>query len=401
VFAGGWSLEAAEAICRAELETLASLVDKSLVRGRDGRFSMLETIREYALERLAERDPSEATRRRHATYFVDSAEQWSGEPIYDLERESVDWFVSEHDNLRNALDWLHEQRDPEPELRLAAACNKFWYQSGLWTEGRQRLEAALTRADQVRDELRARMALLVSQFLWHQGDYERAKTLAEEAIALNKKLGLTGPVGAHAEITLAICEDKLGNRERSLELYEAALRRARHGGDDISVATILNNIGNIALAEGNLVSARAHIEESTEINRRLGRQIATANNLIDLGFIALVEGRPDAAANALRESLAITRMERVADSLLWVVEALAALALARGDAVAAARLLAATARPRADLGIASDFYTIGEEMRERTLQSARKQLGKGAFAVAWEEGEKLSLEQAGEAASRI
>jgi predicted ATPase len=400
-FAGGWSLEAAEAVCEAELETLASLVDKSLVREQEGRFSMLETIREYALERLEERDAGEATRRRHAGYFVESAEEQSGEPMYDLERESVDWFVSEQDNLRAALDWLHEQPEPEPELRLAAACNKFWFQSGLWMEGRQRLEAALTRADDVGDELRARGKLLLSQFLWHQGDYARAKVLAEETIVLNQKLGVTGPRGAHAEITLAICEDQLGNRERSLEIYEAALSRARAGGDDISVATILNNVGNIAIDERNLESARAHIEESAEMHRRLGRQIALAGNLIDLGFIALAEGRPEAAAIALRESLAISRGERSADALLWVVEALAALALARGDAVAAARLLAATTQPRVELGIASDYYTIGQEMRERTLLVAREQLGEEAFAAAWEEGEKLSLEDAGEAASRI
>jgi predicted ATPase len=401
VFAGGWSLEAAEAICQAELETLASLVNKSLVREQDGRFSMLETIREYALERVAEREDGGATRRRHAVYFVDSAEEWSGEPVEDLERGSVDWFASEHDNLRAALDWLHEQPDPEPELRLAAACSKFWFQSGLWTEGRQRLETALTRADDVGDELQARTKLQVSQFLWHQGDYYRAKILAEETVALNEKLGVTGTLRGHAEITLAICEDKLGNRERSLELYEAALSRARAGGDGISVATILNNVGNIAIDERNLESARAHIEESAEMNRRLGRQIALAGNLIDLGFIALAVGRPETAASALRESLAIIRAERVADVLLWVVEALAALALAHGDAVAAARLLAATTRPRADLGIASDFYPIGQEMRERTLQSAREQLGEGALALAWEEGEKLSLEEAGEAASWI
>jgi non-specific serine/threonine protein kinase len=362
---------------------------------------MLETIREYALERLEERDAGEATRRRHAGYFVESAEEQSGEPMYDLERESVDWFVSEQDNLRAALDWLHEQPEPEPELRLAAACNKFWFQSGLWMEGRQRLEAALTRADDVGDELRARGKLLLSQFLWHQGDYARAKVLAEETIVLNQKLGVTGPRGAHAEITLAICEDQLGNRERSLEIYEAALSRARAGGDDISVATILNNVGNIAIDERNLESARAHIEESAEMHRRLGRQIALAGNLIDLGFIALAEGRPEAAAIALRESLAISRGERSADALLWVVEALAALALARGDAVAAARLLAATTQPRVELGIASDYYTIGQEMRERTLLVAREQLGEEAFAAAWEEGEKLSLEDAGEAASRI
>jgi predicted ATPase len=399
VFAGGWTLEAGEAVAEAELETLASLVDKSLVREQGGRFSMLETIREYALERLAEQDPADEARRRHAAYYVDVAEERSGEPVDELERQSLDWFVSEHDNLRSALGWLHEQSDPEPELRLAAACDKFWFHSGQWTEGRHYLEAALTRADGVRDELRARMTLIVAQYAWHRGDYERGKGLAGEAIAINAKLGATGPLAAHAEITLALCEDKLGNRKRSTELYNATLSRARAGGDDITVATVLNNLGNKALNERDLVSARAYIEESAMINRRLGRHISTAGNLLDLGLISLAENRPDAAESPLRESLALCRAERIV--LLWAVEALAALVLERGDAGEAARLLAATTRPRAELGIAPDFYPIGQEARERALQGAREQLGDDAFAAAWDEGEQLSLEDAGEAASRI
>jgi predicted ATPase len=399
-FAGGWTLDAAEAICDCDLDILASLVDKSLVRERDGRFSMLETIREYALERLAKQDALDDVHRRHAEYYVEVAEERSGDPTDELERNSLDWFVSEHDNLRIALDWLHEQADPESELRLAAACNKFWFHSGHWTEGRRRLEAALGRADGAREELRARMKLSVAQFAWHQGDYERARALTEETIAINQELGVTGPLAAHAEITLAICEDKLGNRMRCLELYEAALSRARADGDDTSVATILNNLGNTALDDRNLASARAYIEESASMNRRLGRHVSTAGNLLDLGFIALAEDRPDAAESALRESLALCRAERIAD-LFWAVEALAALALDRGDVVEAARLLAATTRPRAELGIATDFYPIGQESREKTLHGAREQLGEAAFAAAWEEGERLSLEEAAEAASRI
>jgi hypothetical protein len=133
----------------------------------------------------------------------------------------------------------------------------------------------------------------------------------------------------------------------------------------------------------------------------LGQLRSTANDLIDLGFIALAENRRDAAATALRESLALSRAERIAASLLMAVEGLAALSLDRGDAVEAVRLLAATTRPRAELGIATDFYPIGQEMRERTLQAARERLGEAAFAAAWEEGEGLTLEEAGQAASRI
>jgi MalT-like TPR region len=177
---------------------------------------------------------------------------------------------------------------------------------------------------------------------------------------------------------------------------------ARADGDEIVLAIGLNNLGNLALNEGDLVSARAYIEESAALNRRLGQQDSTTNDLIDLGFIALAENRLDAAANALRESLALGRAERSSpDKLIWAVEGLAALSLDRGDAVAAVRLLAATTRPRAELGIPSDLSPIGEELREQTLQGAREKLGEAAFAAAWEEGDQLSLDEAVESASRI
>jgi predicted ATPase len=400
VFVGGWSLDAAEAVCDAELQTLASLVDKSLVRERDGRFSMLETIREFALERLVDDDPKEEAARRHSAYFLAAAEERAPrKELGDLSRDAAAWFAAEQDNLRAAFDWFHDQPDPEPELRLAVACDRFWLQNGSWTEARQRLEAGRARAGGVDAELRVRAILTASIFSWHQGDYEGGKVLAEEARALHADHGLSGPLPG--SISLAVCEERLGNRERAMELYESALSQARADGNDIVSARVLGNLGNTALNERDLVSARAYIEEGAAINRRLGQLRSTANDLIDLGFIALAENRRDAAATALRESLALSRAERIAASLLMAVEGLAALSLDRGDAVEAVRLLAATTRPRAELGIATDFYPIGQEMRERTLQAARERLGEAAFAAAWEEGEGLTLEEAGQAASRI
>ncbi len=124
-------------MCDAELDTLASLVDKSLVREREGRFSMLETIREFGLERLAEHDPREEAPRRHSAYFLAAAEGRAGEEFVDLPRDSVDWFAAEQDNLRAAFEWFHDQPDPEPELRFAIACGRFWFHDGNWIEARQ------------------------------------------------------------------------------------------------------------------------------------------------------------------------------------------------------------------------------------------------------------------------
>ena len=241
--------------------------------------------------------------------------------------------------------------------------------------------------------------MAAGNFSRRQGDYERGKALAEETRALVAEHDVPGSLAV--SIMLALCEEGLGNAERAIELYESALSQARADGDEIVSAVVLGNLGNIALNERDLVSAQAYIEESAELHRRLGQQGALANDLTDLGTIALAGNRRDAAATALRESLALGRAVGLRDILLFAVEGLAALALDHGDAVEAVSLLAATTRPRAELGFPSDYFPIGKEIRERTLQAAREKLGDAAFAAAWEEGEGLSLEEAGEAASRI
>jgi predicted ATPase len=393
VFAGGCTLEAAEGVCECDLETLASLVDKSLVRERDGRFSMLETIREFARERLTELEPHGASLRRHAEYFLEQAPVHGDRQVDDLTIEEFEWFVSEHDNLRAALDWWHEQEAAEPELRLAIACSEFWDRGGFWSEGRQRVEAALERADEAPPDTRARAERRLSYVVARQGDYVRAKQLAESAISHFEKSGTDPGELRHAYVNLAISEQKLGNSARSREIYEAA----RADADERSLAMILGNLGNMDLDEHNYAGARSNIEAAAAIHRRLGPPSALANDILDLGFIALADAGIDESLPFVRESLAICRAERVGDLLAWAVEAVAAVT-APDDAV---RLLAATTKPREELGMGSDFYPIAEEIRERTLDVARAKLSEAAFAAAWAEGEALSLEQAAELASRV
>jgi predicted ATPase/class 3 adenylate cyclase len=399
----GWTLEAAEAVCGCELETLASLVDKSLVREQDGRFSMLETIREYAFDRLSERDQAGNTRSRHAAYFLAGAEANSGNFLDAWAGQGqgqVDWFEAEQDNLRAALDRLHEpEEEPEMELRLALACRRFWWQRGHWTERRKRLEAALERAGGAPAWLRAQLLSQASDAAWRQGDYSRGKDLAEAALALPGEGGRSEIELIHAQSVLAICEWKLGNLERAQELFELATTKARAAGAEVLVGVIVGNLANLALDQRDFTRARAHIEESVAIYRRLKAQRVLSNSLVDLGFLALAEARFEEAGASFRESLDICRVERLADTLVWALEGLAAVALERDAAIEATRLLAATDRPRAELAAGPDFYPIGDEARKRTLDAARAKLGEAEFAAAWTEGEALSLDAAAEEAA--
>jgi tetratricopeptide (TPR) repeat protein len=179
------------------------------------------------------------------------------------------------------------------------------------------------------------------------------------------------------------------------------LSEARAEGDELTLAIALNNVGNVVLDDRDLVSARRYIEECVELNRRLGQQRRVANDLVDLGFIALADDRRDAAATALREALALNHDERIPEGVLWSVEGLAAFSLHQGNASRAVRLLAATTRSRAEIGFSPAYFPIGEEMRQQTLGVAREQLGEAAFAEAWEQGEKMSLDEAAQAASGI
>ncbi len=160
MFVGGCTLEAAEAVCGADVDGIASLVDKSLLRRTGDRYWMLETIREFALERLREHGTHEELRRRHADYLLAGAEENFGRLFESLTQEQLDWFEREQDNLRAALDRLHEpDAEPELEARLVLACAKFWSHRGFWSEERRRHDGALERADGAPPLLRGRPAL--------------------------------------------------------------------------------------------------------------------------------------------------------------------------------------------------------------------------------------------------
>ena len=402
VFVGGCTLEAAEAVCGADVDGLASLVDKSLVRQSGERFWMLETIREFALDQLRERGLNDELRRRHADYFLDGAETAVGPLFENLTHEQLGWFEREQDNLRAALDRLHDERmEPELETRLVVACTKFWRHRGLWSEERRRQEAALERTDGVPPSLRGRLLWHAAEALWAQGDYRRAKDFAEAAIALLDQLGPSTLDAIAARHALAMTEHSLGNWTRAAELFESNAALGRGTGNDLMVANSLSGLGNQALEIGDLSRARAHLEEVAAIARRLHQDPLLANALVDLGFVALNGNAVEEAAAKFRASFSICRAEHATHTLVWAVEGLAAVALARDEPAVATRLLGATGSLRTEIGFAEGYYAIGNEVRERTLAVAREKLGEATFDEALADGRALSMEEAADAAALV
>ncbi len=190
VFAGSFDFEAAEAICGAGLDLLAALVDKSLLRQTDeGRFFMLETIREYAVERLGQREGAVALQRRHAEWFVELAAQ--GEPEMRRSPQDNPWprrLEEEHGNFRAALSWLLAEGEVEVALRLAGSLMYFWWVHGHVAEGRRWIEESLAREQPVEASVRAKALDGASYFALLQGDLQRAKVCAEESLELYEAL---------------------------------------------------------------------------------------------------------------------------------------------------------------------------------------------------------------------
>ncbi len=192
VFAGSFSLEAAESVCEADLETLAALVNRSMVRRDGGRFGMLETIREFALEQLQAGGESDEIAERHAAYFEDLAERAYGRRWHH-EKEGLDELEREHDNLRAALEWL-QGRDARRALRLAGALGWFWHLRSHFSEGRRRLAEVLAASSQD-DEWRARALSGAGELAAWAGDLTAARPLIEQAVAIWRRHGNIQEVG--------------------------------------------------------------------------------------------------------------------------------------------------------------------------------------------------------------
>jgi len=308
VFAGGWMLEAAEAICAVQgelnvLEGLASLLDKSLVQQEempDGepRFRMLEMIREYAQERLEALGEMTSMRCRHAEYFLAvarqaDADQWG--PQQSRWRRQLN---RDLDNLRAALAWSRDNGEAELALQLGGALMWFWHDAGRWTEACAWLESALAvagPAHRTRGRVAALNALGVCR--WCLGDFERARPESEEALAICQELGDQRGIG-HALHGLGVLTAEAGDLEGAHALIQEGLVISRAEGDLRFVGLALHNVAMHAIRENDHETARARIEESQRVWQELGstESLSLASSL--MGDLEWSTGRiPEATAH--------------------------------------------------------------------------------------------------------
>jgi predicted ATPase len=337
VFRGGCTLESAEEVCDADVDTLQSLVDKSLVRLREGdRFWMLETIREYAVEQLEASSEADAQRRRHAEHFLAIAEDT--EPLArKVDADTLDRLEREADNLRAALDWLESAGETQLALRLAGALDDFWVTKGHVAEGSRRVEAALA-ADESPTAARAKALNTAADLAVGHADVAHARRRAEQALSLHRQLGddwgsagslfLLGHAAADDEdyetaralweeslelwkkvadhhytlITtrmLAWAYDELGESDRARRVMEDVLAEARAAGDKHIQVHALESLAIDAAHEGRVDEAAAMLREAHQLNRELGDRYREAIIVCRFARVLALAGMTEAAAQVL------------------------------------------------------------------------------------------------------
>ncbi len=402
VFAGGWTLEAVEALEKTlnedetsasfVLDGIASLLDKSLLvqRAREGkelRLIMLRTVREYALELLRESGEGEKIQRAHALYFLTFVEEANLHLKGPQQTTWLEQLERERANLRAALAWLIEHWKAELALRFCGALWWFWYLRGYWSEGRRWLEGALGLAQAGGSTAaRARALYAAGNLAYYQDDYAAGRLLLEESIEIYRKLEnkreLASALGA-----LGVLMHVQGNLVTARPLLEESEMLLRTPGSKWELAYLLRKLGQRALQEGNLAKAVAYAQEGLALAREQGDRSLIATALLTLGNIATVQGDLTQAVSRNREGLTMARELGDKALIALALQNLGYLASLQGD------LTRAVVRAREGLALArelGDKSSINHALHSlgyiASLQGDMKQ------AAAWFQ-EGLSLAQ--------
>jgi predicted ATPase/class 3 adenylate cyclase len=444
VFLGGRTIDAAEAVCdplTSELnmsvfDGVASLVEKSLLRQDEGpagepRFLMLETIREYALDRLERSEEGELLRQRHAHYFLALAEE--AEPEI-LGADQVLWLErleAERDNFRAALGWLLERGETELALRLIGSLRRAWVARGYLSETRKWLEAAFEPSAAVAPQVEAKARYGLGRVALVQGDYddaipllersarlfrelreaeglvfsladlgfiataqgrhEDARRFADESLAVAKAAGNERTIAA-ALHSLACTRLDAGEYGEARSLFEQSLALRRNLGDKRNIANSLGYLGSVALLEGDYDRATALLDESLALGRDLGNLLVVSAALANESLVALAAGHAGRAATLCIEGLALAHELGDKRTTVECLHALAGIAAVQGEPIRAALLSGAAESVHA--AIKAPPSPAERMVSERFLPIARAAVDEEAFSDSWAQGWRMSYDAA-------
>lgn len=444
VFVGGWTIEAAEAIVAGEeieegdvLDLLLSLVEKNLVvyteQQGNGRYRLLETLRQYAQDRLIERGGAEQIRQRHLTYFIELAETVRPKLVGAEQAEWMARLEMEHDNLRAALAWCdHAVNGTEIGLQLTAALLTFWDRRGYWNEGLEQYRSALrrpnaaaptkARADALRgagmlaryqsdyrtsrqmfeEVLTIREALgdragtaqalnNIGAIELRQGNEAEAKALYEQSLSIRRELGDKSGMAASL-LNLGTVAQETGQNAEALQYYQESLVLYGEIGDTGNKTILLTNLGNLALGQKQYVQARAFYEESLALARSNEDKFAIALALVNLAPLLCTQGEYAQAQASLAECLVLCQELGEQRLIAYTLEGFARLADAQHEHSRAAMLWAAAEMLRKSLG--APLARDEQEEHRQYLKANEAALGSEIHAQFWAKGHAITTAQA-------
>ena len=392
VFAGGWTLEAAEVVCAADLDTLHSLVDKSLVRVREGdRFWMLETLREYASERLEQSARAAELRRHHAECFLALAERAANLLETDgLERSGL-LVTADEDNFQEAFEWAGSAGSRALGLRLASALWRFWIEQGRVAEARRRLEEFLNAGPREPDGTFGWALVGLASCVYMQGELEAARELLEEALPLLRN-------AAHARhelnalLYLGHNHQESGDAERAREVWQQARQLAFASGNAERLAYIDVILAEDALAAGEDALAEQLLEGVLAGLGATGDLVMQVSARSLLAELELRRHEVRRGARLMSQNLTDLCVLANEPPLVEALAIIAALTAEGGEAVCAARLLGAAAT--LSDALESPVRPAELALADQARHAARATLGGETFDAAFAVGQTYELEQA-------
>jgi predicted ATPase/class 3 adenylate cyclase len=402
VFSGGRSLDAVEAVCAPGLATealdgLESLLNKSLLNQEEGpagepRFTMLETIHEYAQERLSQGGEEQQIRKRHLDYFLSLAEEM--EPGYWREGQLLllARTESEIENLRSAFNWALEDDNLEAAARLVSSITYYFAYGDRLIEGYLWVSRVLGHKEAIADQYRLRLLVAAAWLSWADDDLSQSIRLAEENLLLARKMNdKRSEAWALLQLAISLIDqpEALNEAARRAETGLAIYRELR---DEPGIAQALNIRGELARAAGDYDRAQEVYEECMAVSRKIGDVIRQSLMLENMTFLAnhqgdYVRGR-ELALNVIRQWANIGRRQAVCIGLAGLAGSLGKL----GEPEKAAQLLGASTARLAEIGI--DFQPGDQHEVASYTAEVRAQLDKATFEAAWAEGQAMKLDSA-------
>lgn len=402
VFRGGCFLEAAEAVCSGEdldepdvLDHLSQLVQKSLVdvdeQGEDVRYQLLETVRQYAREKLEESGELQCLNNKHLGFFLERAEDIA--PKLE-QKDPGQWYQvlnQDHDNLRFSLDWGLQQEKADQVLRLCVALAWFWLVQGYLMEGQAYTLRAIEIQEDRQDATQADGLLWAGIFTVDLGSYEEGKALLEASFELHQKLGNQKGI-ASVMINLGIVENNLGNTEYARQLYEDAIQIYRQQGERHALGNALNNLGGIHLELGALNTAYRLFEESLDICNESGQTQGAAIAIGNLGVVLFRQNDPKNAQTYFKKALEIYKTIGDRFGIASSVSDLSMVYHQLGKVREAAILQGASDQLLETLNM--PLEPLEKENFNRTQATLKQEMGTEGYQKAFDEGRQLPLDRA-------